>query len=79
MKNYNLPIIDIKKTGKNIERLRRINGLKVSDLEEAFNYTVTYQAIYKWQRGESLPSIDNLVALAALFNCGVDEILVYER
>lgn len=78
MSKYKLPIIDIKETGKNIERLRKLNGLKVSDLEEAFDYMVTYQAIYKWQRGESLPSIDNLVALASMFKCNVDQILVYE-
>lgn len=78
MSKYKLPIIDIKETGKNIERLRKLNGIKVSELEEAFGYTVTYQAIYKWQRGESLPSIDNLVALASMFKCNVDQILVYE-
>lgn len=78
MSKYKLPIIDIKKTGKNIEKLRRTNGLKVSDLEEAFGYTVSYQAIYKWQRGESLPSIENLVALASMFQCNVEQILIYE-
>lgn len=33
------------------------------------------QAIYKWQRGDSLPTVDNLYALSALFQTSVDDIL----
>lgn len=34
------------------------------------------QAIYKWQRGESLPSTDNLVALSRFLDTPIDQILV---
>ena len=34
------------------------------------------QAIYKWQKGKSLPTVDNLYALAALLQVTVDDILV---
>lgn len=34
------------------------------------------QAIYKWQRGESLPSIDNLIVLRKLFRIAIDKIVV---
>ena len=34
------------------------------------------QSIYKWQRGLCLPTIDNLVALAMIFEVRVDDILV---
>jgi transcriptional regulator with XRE-family HTH domain len=37
------------------------------------------QAIYKWQRGKSLPSVDNLYALGALLDVPLDEILVSAR
>ena len=37
------------------------------------------QAIYKWQRGQSLPSVDNLYALGALLEVPLDEILVQAR
>ena len=36
------------------------------------------QAIYKWQNGCCLPSIDNLVILAAVLGTTVDDILVCE-
>lgn len=33
------------------------------------------QAVYKWQRGDSLPTVDNLYALSRLFGTSVDDIL----
>lgn len=36
----------------------------------------TPQAIYKWQHGESLPTVDNLVALSAIFAVPIDAILI---
>ena len=36
----------------------------------------TPQAIYKWQHGTAMPTIDNLVVLAALFQVHMDDILV---
>jgi transcriptional regulator with XRE-family HTH domain len=38
----------------------------------------TPQAIYKWQHGRALPTLDNLVALAAVFGVKIDDILVYQ-
>lgn len=55
------------KTGQNIVILRKRVGLSVRDLQEAFGFG-TPQAIYKWQQGLALPTIDNLVALAALLS-----------
>jgi len=36
----------------------------------------TPQAIYKWQHGESLPTVDNLVALSVIFAVPIDTILI---
>ena len=33
------------------------------------------QAIYKWQRGATLPSIENLLALSRLFNTTIEDII----
>ncbi len=71
----NLPVIDMVKTGQNIERLRRQAGLSVRDLQEIFGFA-TPQAIYKWQQGVALPAIDNLVVLAAVLQVRLDDILV---
>ncbi len=63
------------KTGRNIARLRKINGLTIKDIQDAMGFN-TPQAIYKWMRGEAIPSVDNLVILSELFDTAIDEILV---
>ena len=49
--------------------------MTVKDLQDAFGFG-TPQAIYKWQQGLALPTIDNLVALAAMLGVKIDDILV---
>ena len=71
----NLPVIDMVRTGQNIARLRKQAGLSVRDLQDVFGFA-TPQAIYKWQQGAALPTIDNLVVLAAVLQVRVDDILV---
>lgn len=72
------PTIDMVATGKNITRLRKESGLSVRDLAEIFGFT-TPQAVYKWQHGTAIPTIDNLVVLAAVFGVTMDEIVVTSR
>ena len=71
----NLPVIDMIRTGQNIGRLRKQAGLSVRDLQDIFGFA-TPQAIYKWQQGVALPTIDNLVVLAAVLQVRLDDILV---
>ena len=73
-----IPVIDMTATGKNIASLRIRAGLSVRDLQDIFGFG-TPQAIYKWQRGIALPTIDNLVVLAAALAVALDEIIVYQR
>ena len=68
-------IIDLPATGRNIERLRRAAGYSVRDLQRLLGLSST-QAIYKWQRGQALPSLDNMVVLSRLFKARIEEILV---
>ena len=67
--------IDMVKTGRNIARLRKINDLTIKDIQDAMGFN-TPQAIYKWMRGEAIPTVDNLVILSELFDTAIDEILV---
>ncbi len=62
---FNMPAIDMVATGRNITRLREAAGLTVRDLQDIFGFA-TPQAIYKWQHGTAIPTIDNLVVLAAV-------------
>lgn len=69
------PVIDLIATGSNIRRLRMARGLTVRDLQSYFGFEEP-RAIYKWQKGESLPTVDNLYALGILFEVPMDQILV---
>ena len=69
------PVIDMIETGKNILRLREERGMTVRDLQAYFGFEEP-QAIYKWQRGKSLPTVDNLYALGALLDVPMEDILV---
>jgi transcriptional regulator with XRE-family HTH domain len=72
-----IPVIDMTATGINITRLRVNAGLTVKDLQDIFGFS-TPQAIYKWQRGTALPTVDNLVVLAAVFGVKIDGILIFQ-
>ena len=69
------PVIDLVATGNNIRRLRMERGLTIRALQSYFGFEEP-RAIYKWQKGESLPTVDNLYALGALFEVPMDQILV---
>ena len=73
-----IPVIDVTATGINIARLRAAAGLTVKDLQDIFGFN-TPQAIYKWQRGTALPTVDNLVVLAAVFGVRLDDIIIFQR
>ena len=70
-----LPSIDLTATGIRITELRQQTGLTVRDLQDIFGFN-TPQAIYRWQRGVTLPTLDNLVVLSAVFGTTLDAIIV---
>ena len=69
------PVIDMAATGSVIKALREQNGYSVQDVQEYFGFDQP-QAIYKWQRGETLPTVDNLYALSTLLGAPIKDILV---
>ena len=69
------PTIDPAATGANIKALIKSKGLKVTDVQTMFGFN-TPQAIFKWLRGDALPSIDNLVILAHILDVSIDAIII---
>ena len=72
-----VPVIDMTATGINITRMRIRAGLTVRDIQDIFGFS-TPQAIYKWQRGTAMPTVDNLAVLAAVLGVKIDDILVFQ-
>ena len=59
-------------------RFPKLQKLKtVADMQTAFGFA-TPQAIYKWIHGTAMPTIDNLVILAAMLDVTLDEIVVVD-
>ena len=73
-----IPHINITKTGNNIKQLMDDRGLTARDVSKACRFA-TPQAVYKWVRGVSVPTVDNLVILADLLDVCVDDILIIEK
>lgn len=57
--------------------LRKENNLTQADL--SIKLGVTEQAISKWETGKSLPEVDQLIAIADLYQVTVDELLAGRR
>ena len=75
MKNIPYPVIDIQKTGDNIKRIREKRHVSVAELQRYLGLS-SPQAIYQWQKGICLPSVDNLCALSHLFDVSMNDIIV---
>ena len=73
--NIPYPVIDMSKTGQNIKQLREEHNISVSALREYLGLEST-QAIYRWQKGSCLPTVDHLCALSHLFCVSMDDILI---
>ena len=72
-----LHFINTVATGQNIDKLRISAGMSVRDMQTEFGFS-TPQAIYKWIHGTAMPTIDNLVILAAMLGVTMDEIVVVD-
>jgi len=68
------PVIDLKLTGIQIKTLRKQNGFTVRDIQEIFGFEYP-QAVYSWEQGKNVPTIDNLLVLSKLFGVGIEEIV----
>lgn len=69
------PVVDLTATGKQIKSLRIENGYTVRDLQDIFGFEYP-QAVYSWEHGKNVPTIDNLLVLARLFNTPIENIVV---
>jgi len=69
--------LHLMKLSEKIRTLRKNAGLSQEQLGEKIN--VSRQAITKWESGDGLPDIYNLVALSNLFSITLDELMAEEK
>lgn len=73
--NYLTITPDLKETGQRLKQLFEQNGMSVRDVQELLELE-SVQSVYKWLWGLSMPSIDHLLMIAALFHTTLDDIVV---
>jgi len=70
-----MPIIDTQATGMNIRNMIKAGGFRIADVQRRCGFN-TPQAIFKWMRGDAVPTIDNMVIIADMFGVTIDQIVV---
>ena len=69
------PVIDLPATGAQIKKIRKSRGFSVHDLQIFFGFDYP-QAIYGWESGKCIPTVDNLLILSKLFHVEIGQLLV---
>ena len=64
----------MQETGERIKEIRKQQNMTLQDVCDICG--ITKMAVCKWQKGISLPTIDNLVILASVWGMKVDDIIV---
>lgn len=59
--------------GEKMKAMRLARGLSQEKLAEQLY--VTRQAVAKWEKDQTMPSADNLLLFAELFDCSLDELM----
>lgn len=66
--------INMEETGKKIKKMREMSGMTIKQVQDACG--ISAAAVCKWQNGQALPSIDNLVTLSVIWNVRMDDLIV---
>lgn len=73
-----MPVVNVKATGDNIKAMMKAQNKKVADIQTVCGFN-TPQAIFKWFRGDAMPTIDNMVIIADMFGVTINDIVVIDR
>ena len=66
--------IDMDKTGKKIKEIRKRSGMTIKQVQDACG--ISAAAVCKWQNGQAMPTLDNLIILSDLWNVKMDDLIV---
>ena len=72
------PVINLIRTGENIKRIAKERGFSADRIKDMLAIS-DRSNVYKWFRGEVLPTVDNLMALSILFGVTINEMIIVEK
>ena len=73
-KKWEIVELDTVATGFRIKSLMDERNVSIRDVSDFMK--VSFQAVYRWQKGETLPTISNMYVLGQLLDTDIDDILV---
>ena len=71
-------MIDTKRTGKRIKETCDQKGVTVRQIQQELNIG-SFQSVYSWFHGKTLPSMDNFYALCKLLQVSMDSMIVEQE
>jgi len=71
-------LIRTEETGARIQMLMKAQGYTVKDIQDACGF-MNPQAVYRWIRGDTLPSVENLLILSRVLKTEIEQLLVVEE
>ena len=75
MCKINRPEINVTATAAKIKECRIRAGYSVREIQAIFNFSSSV-AIYAWEKGKYIPSIDNMIVIADVYGVTIDEIII---
>ena len=70
--------VNMQATGANIRNMMKARDIKVKDVQTVCGFR-TPQAIFKWMRGDCMLTIDNMIIIADMFGCTMDDIVIVDK
>ncbi len=70
--------IDLVRTGVHLKRLIKQHGYPVKDIQKMMNLSCP-QPVYRWFKGQVLPSVEHLYVLSKLLDVHMEELLVPQQ
>ena len=63
--------------GNNIRKYRKLHNLNIEELAEKIG--VSRQSLSKWEKGESVPDLENAANIAQVLGASLDELVNYDQ
>lgn len=70
--------INLRRTGAHLKEMIRRKGYTVKDIQRQLHLACP-QPVYRWFKGQMLPSVDHLYMLSCLLGVHMDELLLPEN
>ena len=70
--------IDMPATGEHIRTLRTSSGMSVREVQHRVGLEAP-QSVYRWERGETVPKLENLKGLSVLFDRHIEDLIIWTK